>query len=94
MYTDQNELLTHFHQRLREEAALRNNEAPKTTFTVADIYYELVPFEICRKELGVVRGRHRYVVLHVDVPADVVSRSDLQERVVVAVTIAVIQAPP
>jgi hypothetical protein len=53
MYADQNDLLTHFQHRLREEAALRGKKASESSLTVADIYYELLPFETCRKELGV-----------------------------------------
>lgn len=51
MYTDQSELLTGLHQVLVEE--LGSRKTSNRSLTVADIYYELAPFLVCRNKLGI-----------------------------------------
>lgn len=53
MITDPQEALSRFHGALTDELASRYPRARETSITVADIYYDLVPFETCRETLGV-----------------------------------------
>ncbi|MGD2124296.1 MAG: zinc ribbon domain-containing protein [Gemmatimonadota bacterium] len=53
MQTDHTELLTRFDRRLQDQFILRHADEKHLALTVADIYYDLVPFETSQKELGV-----------------------------------------
>jgi predicted RNA-binding Zn-ribbon protein involved in translation (DUF1610 family) len=52
MYTDHTEYLTRFHEVLVECIEPEIVGAPAAHLTVADIYYELVPYLTCREKLG------------------------------------------
>ena len=52
MMPDQQEVLSRFHQVLVEQSGSRYSRDLSASITVSDIYYDLVPFQDCRDDLG------------------------------------------
>jgi hypothetical protein len=52
MYTDHTESLSRFHEVLMEGVDPKTLWAPAASVTVADIYYDLVPYLTCQEKLG------------------------------------------
>jgi hypothetical protein len=53
IFGNQQEVVSRLHQLLAQEFGARYPENRSGSLTVSDIYYDLVPFQTCRAELGV-----------------------------------------